>query len=309
MRNLFRLPLSPIASILLVGATSLTVAAPRARAQTTDAIGVRAQGMGGAFTAVADDATASWWNPAGLAGGAFFNALLEVDRPDTQTSDSIRGVAIAYPALGLTYYRLPLRQIRISGSTGATASSRQEDEGALSLYGVTVGQSLGSHLVLGSTLKLLRAGDTNVGLDIGAIATLGPARLGVVLRDLTEPSFGSGAARFTLERHARAGAALSSGRRGVIGSATVSFDADLTTTHDPLFGDERVMAIGVEGWSPKRNVALRGGLGFNTAADQATRVSGGVSFAVRSGSFVDAYISGGGDTARHGWGFAFRVTF
>src|SRR5947209_688059 len=135
---------------------------PAASAQTTDVIGVRAQGMGGAFTAVADDATASWWNPAGLAGGAFFNALLEVDRPDTNTSDSIRGVAVAYPALGLSYYRLPLRQIRVSGSTGATATSRQEDEGALSLYGVTVGQSLGNHLVLGSTLKLLRAGDTNV---------------------------------------------------------------------------------------------------------------------------------------------------
>src|SRR5882762_8614725 len=46
-------------------------------AQTTDTIGVRAQGMGGAFTAVADDATASWWNPSGMAGGAYFNALLE----------------------------------------------------------------------------------------------------------------------------------------------------------------------------------------------------------------------------------------
>jgi hypothetical protein len=29
-------------------------------------VGARAVGMGGAFTAVADDATASWWNPAGM---------------------------------------------------------------------------------------------------------------------------------------------------------------------------------------------------------------------------------------------------
>src|SRR6266481_2044160 len=48
-----------------------------AAAQTTDTIGVRAQGMAGAFTAVADDATAGWWNPAGLAGGAYFNAIIE----------------------------------------------------------------------------------------------------------------------------------------------------------------------------------------------------------------------------------------
>src|SRR6185503_10252364 len=29
-------------------------------------VGARAVGMGGAFTAVADDATAPWWNPAGM---------------------------------------------------------------------------------------------------------------------------------------------------------------------------------------------------------------------------------------------------
>src|SRR5208283_5561127 len=32
-----------------------------------DGISVRPTGMGGAYTAVADDADASWWNPAGLA--------------------------------------------------------------------------------------------------------------------------------------------------------------------------------------------------------------------------------------------------
>jgi hypothetical protein len=295
-----------VLSLLLLAST---VAPCGAWAQTTDVIGVRAQGMGGAFTAVADDATASWWNPAGLAGGAFFNALIEVDRPDTSTSDSVRGVAISYPALGLTYYRLPLRQIRESTSTGSSATSRQQDAGVLSLYAVTVGQSFGNHLVLGSTLKLLRAGDTNVGLDVGAMATFGPARVGVVLRDVTAPSFGNGESAFTLERHARAGAALSSGRRAVIGSATLSFDADLTTTHDPLFGDERMVSVGAEAWGPKKNVALRGGVGVNTAADQPIRLSGGVSFAVRSGTFVDAYVAGGHDEARRGWGFALRVTF
>ena len=29
-------------------------------------VGARAVGMGGAFTAVSDDATSPWWNPAGM---------------------------------------------------------------------------------------------------------------------------------------------------------------------------------------------------------------------------------------------------
>ena len=35
-------------------------------AQTIESVGIRAQGVAGAFVAVADDATATWWNPAGL---------------------------------------------------------------------------------------------------------------------------------------------------------------------------------------------------------------------------------------------------
>ena len=295
--------LSSVLSILIVAWPA------SAAAQTTDVIGVRAQGMGGAFTAVADDATAWYWNPAGLAGGPFFNGLLEFGRPDTSTSESVRGFSVAYPALGLTYYRLPLRQIRLSTSTESSATIRQDDEAALTVFGATVGQSFGNHLVLGSTLKLLHADDTNVGLDVGAMATFGPARVGVTLRDLTRPSFGSGLTAFTLDRSARAGAAISSGRRGVIGSATVSFDADLTTTHDPALGDQRVIAVGAEAWSKQTRVGLRGGLSSNRAADQGAQVSGGLSFMVRSGSFVDAYVTGGSDQVRHGWGLALRVTF
>ncbi len=76
--------------------------------------------MGGAFVAVADDATATWWNPAGLASGAYFNSVLEYDR-DRATRRAPKALAIAFPALGLSYYRLPISQMRPSGSTG-TAS-------------------------------------------------------------------------------------------------------------------------------------------------------------------------------------------
>lgn len=280
--------------------------AARVDAQTTDVIGVRAQGMAGAFTAVADDATASWWNPAGLAGGSFFNGLIEYSRPDRDTDQSVRGFAAAYPALGISYYRLPLSEIRVQTSTAAALASRQ-DVDALSLYSATVGQSLGNHFVVGSTVKLLHAADTHADLDIGAMATFGPARIGATLRNVTKPTFGEADTAFTLARHARAGFALSSGRRGVIGSATVAVDADLTTEHTG-FGDERYLAVGAEAFAPNQVVGIRGGFSHNTTGSGQTMLSGGFSLAVRRSTFADVYASTG-DTVRHGWGAGLRVTF
>src|SRR6266567_3031969 len=122
------------------------IGAPRASAQSFESIGIRAQGMGGAYVAVADDATTTWWNPAGLATGAYFNALIEYDKPRTPADTNIKGVAVGFPALGLSYYRLPINQMRAAGSTGTAGGSR-EDQGVLSVYGVTAGQSLGNHMV------------------------------------------------------------------------------------------------------------------------------------------------------------------
>src|SRR5437762_12072611 len=78
VRGMFRAPRPLVcfaSSVSLVTFVSF-VRPSEARGQTTEVVGVRAQGMGGAFTAVADDATATWWNPAGLARGAYFNAIV-----------------------------------------------------------------------------------------------------------------------------------------------------------------------------------------------------------------------------------------
>ena len=290
----------------VVSVSLLLRIASEAGAQTTDAIGVRAQGMAGAFTAVADDATATYWNPAGLAGGALANGLLEYARPDRDFNETVRGFAVAYPALGIAYYRLPVSQIRVTTSTGGTPVGRQ-DQGVLSLYGVTVGQSFGEHLVVGSTVKLLRAADTSADFDVGVMASFGPARIGATLRDVTEPSFGTGADAFTLQRHARAGFALTSGKRGAIGQATLSVDADLMKT-DTFRGEERNIAVGGEAWMPQQTLGIRGGFSKNTVGEGHTLLSGGASLALRHGTYVDVYASRG-DTVRHGWGLSLRVTF
>lgn len=276
-------------------------------AQSSDLVGVRALGMGGAFTAVADDATATWWNPAGLAGGAYFSAIIEYAHPNDRPGEGLRGISLGFPALGLSYYRLRPSQIRTS--TDAADGSR-EDEGGLSVYSATVGQSLGKYLVLGSTVKLLRAGETKGGLDMGAMAMFGRARVGLMVRNVTEPEFDDGVVeRFKLRRHARVGAAVTTGSRGVIGDATVAVDADLVKS-PTLVGDERRIAVGGELWALRRRVGVRGGVSGSTYGERRTALSGGASAALRQGTYVDAELTGGGtDESRQGWSVALRVTF
>ncbi len=163
------------AAVLLVSFVSLLLCASDAHAQLYEAVGTRAQGMGGAFVAVADDATATWWNPAGLAAGPYFSSVLErssLEDPGNPVlagparRDSASGFAVSFPALGLSYYRFRVSEIGPSSSTGSTDSVRQ-DPGAISVdlrslalskYGVSFGQSIGRYLVVASTLGVLRGG-------------------------------------------------------------------------------------------------------------------------------------------------------
>jgi len=326
-----------------IAAALVVVSAVGASAQNSDAIGIRAQGMGGAFTAVADDATAAWWNPGGLAAGAYLNTIIEAGTQRQPAPEGAvpawqsgsRGFSVAYPALALSYYRLRVSEIQpISSIAGGTAG--RQDQGSadirlrslvLSQFGATVGQSLGNHLVVASTLKLVRgsvamdvrpadgasldaAADLNgstemhAGLDLGAMARFGPARVGLMVRNARETTFGEGEQAITLDRHLRAGVAVSS-RSNL---ATAAADVDLTTTVLPT-GKERRVAAGVEGWAPSRRIGLRGGVSLNTIDDARVSVSGGVSAAVRKGTFVDVAAAVGSDESRRGWGFALRVTF
>src|SRR5258705_11587748 len=102
----------PVVCVFFVSFVFFLSLVSPASAQQADQVGVRALGMGGAFTAVADDATASWWNPAGMAGGAYFNALIESGSHREPPSDrtaagdprpalgaGTRSFAVAFPAL------------------------------------------------------------------------------------------------------------------------------------------------------------------------------------------------------------------
>jgi len=331
----------------------VVVSVEAAHAQIYEAIGIRAQGMGGAFVAVADDATATWWNPAGLAGGAFVNTVIEygtAQDPRLATDpngvalpawrSSTRGVSIAYPALGLSYYRLQVSQIQPIAAIGGDLLSRQDPGRApvletslvLQQFGATVGQSVGDHLVIGSTLKLVRGGsasvsavaseatldqaaglgtstETHADLDLGAMARFGVVSVGAAVKNVREPSFGSGDARIDLRRQARVGvAAMSRKRRGTVSTISVAADADLTRTAMAT-GDVRHVAAGVEGWLFGRSLGLRGGVSANTIGAARPAAGAGVSLALRPGTYVDGQATFGSDQSRKGWGVDFRVTF
>ena len=75
-----------MSSRFAIALISALLAAPAAAwAQPEPPVGVRAAGMGGAFVAVADDATAVYWNPAGLPTGSFFS--LVIDRNSVSTDE------------------------------------------------------------------------------------------------------------------------------------------------------------------------------------------------------------------------------
>jgi hypothetical protein len=148
-----------------------------AAAQTIAAVGTRALGMGGAFVAVADDASATYWNPAGLPSGATFSAIFDANTDDLVpggddgapvTPESRaerltgRALALATPALGFSYYRIESIRLGPAGPADEAAADRQEEiappQGtALTVqqYGVTLVQTLVPGLNVGSTVKIV----------------------------------------------------------------------------------------------------------------------------------------------------------
>ena len=276
----------------------------QAFAQDLPAPGVRAAGMGGAFTAVADDASAVYWNPAGLASGSFFSLVLDHNSRDEGSATLL---ALGTPPLGFSYYQT---------ATGDRANGRN----SLVAHhaGATVLQSLGDHLVIGGTAKYVHGvvdgGGASVSsnkfdVDLGVMVKGSLGRIGVSARNLTEPSFEGIGEAVTLERRVRAGIALN-----VLELIVVSADFDLTTAHAGTAGagvtdDRREVAFGSE-THPVDKLWLRGGLHWNAAGDTAAPVGSiGGSYAVYGSTVADAQVTFGSKDGNRGWGVGLRFVF
>src|SRR5580765_8017771 len=226
----------------------------RASAQSFDLAGTRAKGMAGAFVAVADDGTATWWNPAGISNTLIFDGVADFrqdgftdgqhtpivnETPGSRTSQI--GAAVAVPPLGFSYYRI--RQTGVEPATAESVPGRQDPAKAplarsllTQQFGVTLAQSLGDYVVVGATLRVVHGtvgtavaafDDPDPGLDAaadadGPSATKGDVDLGVLAR-AGRMRLGFAARNLTAPTfHAADGAGWQVSRLARVGVAVVS---------------------------------------------------------------------------------------
>jgi hypothetical protein len=152
-------------------------AAVSASGQSLDSLGTRAPALA-AFVAVADDASAVAWNPAGLVAGPIFNVQMGLGHADGKPGDprtpgSSAGthtgilIAIGTTPVGLTYYRLADTSFAVVDPAALGSPDRQHRRVSArtlvtSHLGATVQQSIGNFVTLGATIKLVRG---SVGTD------------------------------------------------------------------------------------------------------------------------------------------------
>lgn len=296
--------------------------------------------MAEAFVAVADDATSIYWNPAGMATGAFVSLVVDYgagnatpDPPDPSAKQSATFIGFTLPPVGLGYYRLQ----RVKATPAETSAPGRQD-GRQSVQGLTtshvglaLAQSLGDYIVVAGTVKyvqgevvmgtvngspedaledadlLPRTSSSRADVDAGVMVDVGQWRAGLVARNLAAPGFEApDGGRVELDREVRMGVAWGSGWPG-LSRWVVSADADLTRRAAPT-GERRDLAAGVETWWRQQRIGLRGGVRGSTVGGARPVVTGGVSAGIKPGVFVEGHVAQG-EKDGTGWSIGARLVF
>lgn len=333
----------------VVLAAGIALARPdAARAQVFELVGTRALGMGGAFVAVADDASAVYWNPAGLGHGALVSLVIERQegrawsdrrRHEASALGSVGTLAgLGTPSLGIAYYRLRTGSVR-RGVPGAAVDPTREDlpeEVSLDRLvthhaAVAFVQPFLPGVTLGTVVKYVRG---SVVQEPG-----NPERSATALLDRAEGLSDGGDGEFDLDlglmavagrlrwglvaRNLRTptfdspmGQSVELDRHVRTGVAWAANDglllaADLDVTRvATALGDRRMLAVGGQQQLGDW-LGVRGGGRFNLEADDADLTGGmGLSLALGSTFWVDAQITrGGARGGERGWGISGRFGF
>jgi len=161
----------------------------------TKGAGARPLALGGAFAAAANDATAAYWNPAGLAliDDIEITTMHSVQN-DLQSYDFIN-LAFNTQSVGsycLSYMRLGVDGIDITGNSPTVlGTTTYSDQAAL----ISGGWKIGKQLAVGANIKLLKtdaytASAFGFGSDIGLLfKPIKELSFGLVARDYTGGSY------------------------------------------------------------------------------------------------------------------------
>jgi tetratricopeptide (TPR) repeat protein len=162
-------------------------------------VGARAMAMGGAFYGISDDATAAYWNPAGLA---------QLQRKELTTMQAslfqqtkLTYFAFAYPTKGGSTFALSMTELQGTGfenvdavfdpatgeATSVTSNGNFNDQ--QQAIGLSWGKDVTKTVLFGMTVdqitrKLAGSSDNTKSLDIGVMKTMGTSyRVGLGLQN------------------------------------------------------------------------------------------------------------------------------
>ena len=240
--------------------------------------------MGGAFTGVADDSTAFYWNPAGVAFGPFLSAGIyyghgrgqdESDRVGRLFEDRATGVSLEYTFMGVAFTQFRQSATADSGERGLdTFDVAVSVLQSLPIDNLVVAGNV--HYLSGTTsLGGVLSGSNSWDVDLGVMYERNRVfRAGVMLSHLREARFVlPDDERLRVPRHARFGLSFRLPQ-----SFLVAFDVDLSTQGSDS-DTWREISLGAEkGFGGRAFVrgGLRAEVGSALGSQTAFSVGGGV---------------------------------
>ena len=183
--------------VLAAGIVAILLAVPGHAYFEAAEVGARALALGHSFVSVADDASAVYWNPAGLVALPHSEFLLSYDE-----AADVDGMRHGFAALAL--HPGPV-SVGFGWRHGGTDAALREDVVYLSIARTAIRRSLGAFASGGATLKVARLGldiagfedvsglhssATRVTADAGILlAPIPNVTTGVMVRNLGQPTF------------------------------------------------------------------------------------------------------------------------
>ncbi len=241
-------------------------------------VGARGAGMGGAFVAMADDATAVFWNAAGI-------ARIDADKSQLSLNHANWPAELSYDQVGYVFHMkkipgafavharsLSMQPMEVTTAFQPLGTGETFDAGMLAA-GVTYARSFTDKFSAGLTMNMIHTGLADLSqqtfsVDLGTLYDVGAAgmRIGMAIQNI-------GSQEKFIEREARIPSIFRVGT-----SATLMSGADqklvgsFEFSHPPD-NSERVN-VGAE-YSFHKYLFLRGGYAFNYDTEG---LAGGVGF-------------------------------